>query len=481
MPIRPQKNIATPKLVHSPLPRVVLLGRANVGKSTLFNKIVGRLSALIDDKAGTTRDRNTAAVEWQGRSFIIIDTGGITAPKFLPAKNKRPADCGAADSIERASQEQARIAMTEADCVIFVVDAKTGLLQADRELALLLKRISGKPVLLAVNKVDTPSRRLQTAEFHKLALGEPLLISAATGAGIGDLLDATTANLPAETQADEIKPAVNIAIIGRPNVGKSSLLNALVGAERVIVNEQPHTTREPQDTLLTYNDKILRIVDTAGIVRAKSKSSNDQLIKRGIQMSLSALKKADVALLVIDATAGVTHQETKLAEEITTREAGVIIVINKWDAVAEKDMKYWQRYVDSKLPWLVWAPKMFVSAKNRTKVRQLLDTALTVAQARASELTVAQLTDFLASAQRHAAPLAATKVRGQMRQHIKKPKLLGLRQTGTEPPVFTLDIRGKFGIKDNYIKYLENRLRDTFKLVGAPVRVAVNIKQGIIK
>jgi len=480
---RMQKQEQKIKIITSNLPVVVLFGRTNVGKSTLFNKLTGKANALVSSAAGTTRDVNRATVEWQGATFQLVDTGGVGEEKFLTDTKvkKQPAD--KADGIETLIQSRAAAAVRKADIILFMVDAKSGLLEQDRRFALALKKIrqQNQRLLIVANKADTANARLKCSEFYALGLGEPLAVSAASGSGSGDLLDAVVKEMPQalpeqEASERENRQPIKVVIIGKPNVGKSSLLNAIMDEDTVIVSSLPHTTREPRDINITYNDTPLTFVDTAGIVKAQSKAMDDVLIKAGIGKSLAALKKADVALLMIDITDELSHQETKLADEILQSNVNLIIVANKWDSIADKDAKNYSRAVYATLPFLQWAPIVFLSAKNKTKLSLLMDTILATARARGATIPDEKLTTFLESALRHAAPLSRTKARGILKHKLPKPQLKKLVQTRTNPPQFYLVAKAKLGVKDNYLTYLENRLRKEFKLIGTPVRISVEEK-----
>jgi len=473
-----EKKTNETKKVLLDFPTVVLFGRTNVGKSTLFNKIVGQAHAMVSRQAGTTRDSNQKIVEWQGRRFNLIDTGGIIETAFLRGKNKLKKIRINEDDINAQVQLQIKDYLKKADLIFFVADAKSGLLEQDKEMSLALKRIfpKNKKIVLVVNKADSIRDQSKIAEFYKLALGDPCPVSAATGSGVGDLLEIACQSLKLKKGKAEEKKAVKISLIGRPNVGKSSLLNAIIGEKKVIVSQQAHTTREPQDFSISYNDINLCFIDTAGIIRAKSKVSKQEFIKLGINKSLDSLKKSDIALLIIDINEGITHQDTKLVDEILSRRVSVIIVANKWDKVEQKETKQYTNYINSKLPFLTWAPIIFLSAKNKTKIGGLLDIILTVHKARNLKVEENDLDEFLQSAVRHSKPLTNIKVRGIIKQTPPKMKLTKIRQTYVNPPEFTLQIKSKFGLRDNYLRYLENRLRDKFGFIGTPVKIEIRHK-----
>jgi len=488
------------QLISSSLPKVVLFGRTNVGKSTLFNKLTGTEHALVSARAGTTRDCNVDAVNWQGKEFQLIDTGGIINPKFLAGKRKIKELKIDQENIDDLVQLQVKKYLRGADLILFVVDGRAGLLEQDKVMALLLKRlINGQPIILVANKADSPAQRGDIASFYRLSLGEPMPVSAANGSGTGDLLDKITEILkcPSRRSAAEADKTQNencekqsdldsnlkskilnlksikVAIVGRPNVGKSTLLNAIIGENKFIVSAEPHTTREPNDVKVNYGGQVITFMDTAGIIKAKSKKIKDELVKKGVAKSKAVIKFADIALLVIDVADDASHQETKLVEEILTNKTNLIIVANKWDKLPEHDAKKFTGQLRAKLPFVAWAPIIFLSAKNKTKISQLLDLILESVRARHAQIPADALEPFLQSAVRHAAPLANQKARGIFKRRIPRPGLTNLIQTGVNPPEFDLRVKSKSGLKDTYVTYLENRLREEFKLIGTTVKIYI--------
>lgn len=318
--------------VKNNLPLVVIFGRTNVGKSTLFNCLIEKKQALVSKIEGTTRDSNIGQIEWRGVKFELVDTGGIIDLKHLENKKIKAQD------IEAKVQQQARDYLKRADLILFLVDTKIGLMPQDKQMALFLKKaIRQNKILLLANKADSPKLRSSIAEFNKLNLNEPIPISAANGSGTGDMLDIVVDKIKRKSknqidnQPDELKidNSIKVCILGKPNVGKSSLLNSILGYNRVIVSETPHTTREPQNTNIIYKDNKVTLIDTAGISKKGTKTKG--LEKYGIGKSLSALKKSAIALLVIDISQTITHQDQKLIEEIIERRASFIIIANKWD------------------------------------------------------------------------------------------------------------------------------------------------------
>jgi GTP-binding protein len=447
------------------LPNVIIFGRPNVGKSTFFNCIMEKNLAITSNIEGTTRDRNKAVAEWQGRKFTLIDTGGILDIVSLVKKKKTSLD------IDERVQKKVMGYLKNADLILFLVDTKTGLLPGDRELAKYLeKRFNKNKIILVSNKADNLKLRSQSAEFNKLNLGEPLPVSAANGSGTGDLLDVVVKNIKAKkTKESKIKEEeiINVCIIGRPNVGKSSLLNSLLGYERVIVSPIAHTTREPQDAILEYGDKKIKIVDTAGINKRGKISKG--LEKHGILKSLSALKKSDIALLVIDASSPFTHQDQRLFEEITVRGASFVFVANKWDLVKDRDTKENKLKIYRKFPFATWAPIQFVSAKTGEKVNKLFDIILDINEKRRINLSDAALSRFLNKTVKLHRPV---KDKG-----TKKPRIYELKQLKTNPPVFEARIGPKDTLADSYLRFIENRLRKKFELIGTPIKILISKKK----
>lgn len=450
------------------LPLVAIFGRTNVGKSTLFNCLIEKKQALVSDIPGTTRDSNLNRVAWNNGEFELVDTAGIMHANYL--KDKKISDI----DIDAQSQKQARTYLEKADLIIFLVDNKAGLLGEDRELARSVQRNAGlkKKTILVANKVDNFKQASEAAEFNRLGLGEPLKISAVTGAGTGDLLDAIVLRLFKKSlkkkktnKENENTPEekINLCIVGQPNVGKSSLLNAILGYDRVIVSATPHTTREPQDMNLSYKGHNITIVDTAGISRHGHKG--EKLEKYGIAKSLAALEKADVALLVFDIDAGLTHQDAKLVEEITNRKKSFIFIANKWDKVEIHDTKKWTEYIYIKLPFATYAPIQFISAKTGLKVNKILDLAIEIAANRKIELSDAALSHFLAKIIKIHKPAKGKGTRA--------PRIYYLKQTHVNPPKFEAKIGSRDNLHFSYVRFMENRLREKFGWVGTPLTLYV--------
>lgn len=443
-------------------PLVAICGRTNVGKSTLFNRLTEKRQALISDIAGTTRDSNTGIVHWNKKVFRLVDTAGLIDSSLL--NNKKIIT----NNIDELAQKQAIKYLQEAQLLLFVVDGKAGIMPEDKELAKAFRQNPQylKKIILAVNKIDSGKLRSEAAGFNKLGLGEPTPLSAQTGAGTGDLLELILKKIKTTKDNNEEynkDVSARICIVGKPNVGKSSLLNSLLGYERVIVSDEPHTTRESQDIELEHQGKIVRIIDTAGISRHGHKGKG--LEKEGIAMSLISLHKADVALLVLDISEGLTHQDAKMVEEIVNRQKSLIIIANKWDKVEDKNPKHWQAIIYKKLPFATWAPIIFVSAKTGAKVNKILDLALNIAEARKTEISETQLKKFLSRVVKVHLP---AKGKG-----TKAPHIFEISQKRSNPPIFNIRIGSRDNLHFSYVRFLENRLRDQYNFLGTPVHMKV--------
>ncbi len=481
------------------LPIVAVVGRPNVGKSTLFNRVVGSRRAIVEDRARTTRDRLYEVAEWNGRRFVVVDTGGIET---------RPGD-----PIEEKVQEQARLAIEEADLIVFVVDAATGETPADAEAAALL-RTAQAPVILAVNKADNERREHEGAEFHRLGWPETYPISALHGRGVADLLDALVWALPPESESElqrkareaeaeelaalaeeaqraepgaallldetEEEPetlapgevAASVAIVGRPNVGKSSLLNALLGEERTIVSDIPGTTRDAIDTLVDWDGIPVRLVDTAGMRRRGRIAAGPAAERFSAIRALRALGRADVAVLVIDAVDGLTAQDAHVAGYVLEEGVGLVLAVNKWDLV-EKDEKTFDEHVARlrrDAPFLHFAPVVAISAKTGQRVGRVLDEALAIARGRRRRIPTAGLNRVIADAvDRQPAPPG---------RHVR-PRVFYATQATIEPPTFVLFARGADEIHFSYRRYLENRLRESFGFGGTPIRLVFREREKV--
>ncbi|MFN8591270.1 MAG: ribosome biogenesis GTPase Der [Thermomicrobiales bacterium] len=434
-------------------PIVAIVGRPNVGKSTLFNRLIGERRAIVEDEPGTTRDRVYGTTDWGGVEFTLVDTGGLMDEREVAADEHQ--------HIARSTRDQAHTAIDEADVIVFLVDGKLGINAGDHEVAQLLRR-ADKPTILVANKADSSARRDAVYEFYELGLGEPIAISAYHGSGTGDLLDRIVESLPeAEEEAEIEGPA--IAIVGRPNVGKSRLLNALLGQERSIVSDVPGTTRDSLDTQLTWAGQPVTLIDTAGIRRRGR-------VDRGIEQysvlrAMRAIDRADVVLLVIDATEGFTAQDLHIAGYIAEQKKGVVVVVNKWDLV-EKDsstMEEYRKKAREELDFMPYAPLVFVSAKFGQRVNQVLDTALAVVAERQRRVPTAALNKMLKDA------VAAHPPPSKPGKWIK---FYYVTQADVAPPTFIFFTNDPAAIHFTYRRYLENMLRETFGFTGTAIRMS---------
>jgi GTP-binding protein len=484
------------------LPLVAIIGRVNVGKSTLFNRLTEERKALVSTIPGTTRDLNFGVCQWQRKKFRVVDTGGIFEIKLKTQSTKHKN--GEEKNIATQVETRARKIIDQADLILFVVDTIDGILNKDRLIAQLLKN-SSKPVLLVANKTDNQTLFLKAQEFKKLGLGEVQPIAAVSGKGIGDLLDTILKKIKKSCHSDR-KPTsealsveveeslrsskkenlrnpstllgmtnkkyLNVSIIGKPNVGKSSLLNKILGEDHVIVSPIPHTTREPQDTYLEYEGQPIKLIDTAGI-RRKNKVHAGSLEAAGINMSIATLKKSDIALFVLDSAEPLTAQDAQLANLIVESGVSVILVGNKYDLFeANKDTtkeltNYFQRF----FPFLTWAPIIFVSAKSGRNCQKILSLVMAVAQARSQKIPAKELSEFFDYLKKKMPPPRQQKKPGsekKARAQIKK-----LIQKDFHPPVFAILVANEINVPEPYLRYLENNLRDRFKFLGTPLKIVV--------
>jgi len=458
-------------LKREKMPLVVIFGRTNVGKSTLFNCLIEKRQALVSTIEGTTRDSNINQVDWCGKKFNLVDTGGIIDVKNLIKKKLN------SDDIDTKVQKQVRDYLKQANLILFLVDNKTGLLKQDIEMAMVIKKnrsLKNKTILIA-NKTDNIKERPNTAEFNKLALGEPTPVSAANGSGSGDLLDIVISKINTkkyqENDTEILENKIKVCIIGKPNVGKSSLLNAILGYERVIVSRTPHTTREPQNTEITYKNNIITIIDTAGISKKGKKTKN--LEKFGIEKSLKSLKRSDLALLVIDISKNITRQDARLVEEIVKKQISFIFIANKWDLIEEKDTKKYTQYIYSSLPFATWVPIHFTSALTKSKVDKLTSLIIDIAEQRKKKISDSQLNKFLNKIVKIHLP---TKGKG-----TKHPRIYELKQIKINPPKFELRIGAKDNLHFSYVRFIKNRLREKFGFIGTPIATKITKGRNNIK
>jgi len=432
-----------------PVPIVAIVGRPNVGKSTLFNRLVGGRRAIVDDMPGVTRDRLYGECEWRGRQLVLVDTGGF-----------EPDPTGIMVQV----RAQAEHAVAEADVIVFLVDAREGLTPADVEVAALLRRAAARPILLAVNKVDSTQQESLAAEFHRLGFDPLFPISSEQGQGIGELLDAVVARLPEAKAAEEPSGAITVAIVGRPNVGKSSLLNAILGAERVVVSPEPGTTRDAIDTRFRYEGREYVLVDTAGI---RSKGRLGRSVERySVSRALGAIRRADVALIVLDGAEGVTVQDTKIGGEAHAAGCASILVVNKWDLRAgeREAVGEIRQDIRDKFKYLDYAPVTFISALSGLRVMELFPTIDEVATARALRVPTAELNQVVQEAVTRRPPPA---------ERGRPVRIRYTTQVAVKPPTFLIFSTAGGGLHFSYQRYLENCLRRAYGFPGTPIRVAV--------
>ncbi len=450
--------------VKKNLPLVVLCGRTNVGKSTLFNCLIEKKQALVSNISGTTRDSNFGVVEWNNSAFEIVDTAGIIDHNFLNDNKFN-------DDLDEKVQKQAISYLKKAQLILFIVDAKAGLMPEDRELAKVInkkKNYRDKTILIS-NKVDSLRTETESAQFNKLNLGEPFSVSAVSSLGTGDLLDLIIEridkdrNNKIETKEKNHPDEIRVSIVGKPNVGKSSLLNSILGYERVVVSPIAHTTRESQDTLITYKENNIKLIDTAGISRQGKKGKGFE--KLGIEKTFSTLEKTDIALLVLDLSDEITHQDLKIIEEINNRRASLIIIGNKWDKVEDRDTKKWMDFLHYRMPFVLYAPIQFLSAKTGEKVSKIMDLVIEVAKQRKISLSESQTEKFLKRVVKIHKP---AKGKG-----TKAPRIYEFVQEKSNPPLFKLRIGPNDDLHFSYVRFVENRLRERHGFLGTPINIRV--------
>ena len=433
-------------------PVVAILGRPNVGKSTLFHRIIRRREAIVDDQPGVTRDRNYADADWAGHDFTLLDTGG-----YVPSSE---------DIFEKAIRGQIEQAINEAAIILFITDVTAGLSPMDEEIGGILQR-SGVPVLLGVNKVDNDRRAQDMVDFYRLGLGEPQPLSALGGRAIGDFLDKVVEMLPKNTSANEEKDTLHLAVVGRPNVGKSSFINAILGQDKLIVTEVAGTTRDAIDTLVSYKEHSLSLIDTAGL-RRRTK------VQEGVEFfsnvrTVNALQRCDIAVVLIDAAELLTDQDKKILNMAIDLGKGVVLAVNKWDLIEKDTMtaRSFELELMDQIRDLSFIPILFISALTRQRIYKILDTAISVDSERRRTISTAELNRFLQNAiEEHHPPAYGT----------KWIKIKYMTQIKSKPPLFAFFVNEPRGIKKNYRYYLENKLRQQFGFFGVPIRMTFRKK-----
>lgn len=434
-------------------PIVAVVGRPNVGKSTLFNRLAGERISIVQDTPGVTRDRIYADAEWLNQKFTLIDTGGM--------------EIGSEEIIQRQILQQAEIAIETADVILFVTDVKTGVTDDDRQVANLLRRTK-KPVVLAVNKVDSVKRdTMDIYEFYELGIGDPLPVSAGQALGLGDMLDEMVKHFPENAGTDEDDDAIKVAIIGKPNVGKSSLINKILGEDRLIVSNIPGTTRDAVDSPITIDGQKYIFIDTAGM-RRKSKIK-EEIERFSIIRAVAAVERCDVAVLLIDANEGVTDQDTKIAGIAHERGRAALIAVNKWDSI-EKDDKTMNRYlkdIANELAYMAYAPRVFISAQTGQRIDRMLEMIQTVHQNHALRISTGVLNEVL---------IEATAMQQPPADKGRQLRLYYMTQVSVKPPTFVIFVNERGLFHFSYRRYIENQLREAFGFVGTPIHFIVREK-----
>ncbi|MFC2122610.1 ribosome biogenesis GTPase Der [Bacteroidota bacterium] len=424
-------------------PIVAIIGRQNVGKSALLNRLAGKRLAIVEDLAGTTRDRIFTDISWEGVDFTVVDTGGLVLEADSP--------------IDEGVNEQVQAAVSESDVIVFLVDVRDGVTPSELEIADRLRRVS-KPILLAANKADNPRFEMAAVEFYELGFGEPLPISAHHGLGTAELLDRIISVLPAPAPAEVGQEAMKIAIVGRPNVGKSMLLNALLGQERTIVSEVPGTTRDAIDTWLDFNGESVLLIDTAGIRRRGRLGVGVE--RYSVIRALRAIDRADIALLVLDASEMVTAQDMHIGGYIRQMAKGVVLIVNKWDLVEEKNVAEWERYIRGQFRFMSYAPILYISAKFGQGVGKIMGQAHEIYQERLKRLATSVVNN---------AVQAAVAAHNLPHSKGKRLKILYATQAEVNPPTFVFFVNDPRIVHFSYQRYLENKLRQAFGFMGTPL------------
>ncbi len=427
-------------------PIVAVIGRPNVGKSTFFNKILGKRVSIVEDTPGVTRDRIYGESEWRNRPFIMIDTGGIEPDSD--------------DIILAAMRSQAETAIETADLILFMVDGKEGLTSSDREVASMLRK-RGREVILVVNKIDSADLPPNFYDFYELGLGDPVPVSSANMLGLGDLLDLMLERLPPQKPVEDEEETIKIAVIGKPNVGKSSLINALTGEERLIVSPIAGTTRDAIDTEFIWYGEKFTLIDTAGI-RRKSKIYGD-IERYSVIRAIAAIERSDVCLLVIDAVEGISEQDKKIAGMAHEEGKGIVVVVNKWDLLKKdnKTMENYRQDIKRELPFMTYAPAIFISVTEKQRLHQVMEMAKRVAEMRAMRIPTGQLNSLI---------IDATMMKQPPSDKGKGLKIYYVTQVGVKPPLFSFQVNSRELMHFSYARYLENRIRDAYGFEGTSIK-----------
>lgn len=431
---------------------VAIIGRPNVGKSTLFNRLVGSREAIVYDTPGVTRDRKYGQAEWIGKTFTVIDTGG-----YVPESD---------NIFERAIREQAEIAIREADSIIFVVDALAGLTPLDKEIAGILRR-SSKPVHLVANKVDSGGREVLGSEFYELGLGEPFLVSALGGRQIGDFLDVLVKDFSKHGATEEVESRLRLAVVGKPNVGKSSLVNALLGSKRQVVTEIPGTTRDPVDSVLKRNGKELVLIDTAGL--KKRKHTTESIEFYSALRTLKSIDRCSVALVLFDAKHGVDKQDLQIVESVLQRHRSCIIAVNKWDLVEKETgtAKSYERTIRNLLGVYDFVPVVFISALTKQRIFKVLDSAFDIDREQKRRIETSTLNETILPEIEHYPPKSSSP---------KEIKIKYASQVKTDPPMFAFFCNEPKLVQESYRRFLDNKLREHFGFAGVPFTIVFKKK-----